>query len=57
MNYKMLHQILTEAQARRDNQKWPQDVRDRSAETVALCEERMKLEGISRADLKRLARN
>lgn len=53
LDYSMFLQILTEAESRRDDPKWPQDVRDRSAETVALCEERMRRDGITRDMLKR----
>lgn len=53
MDYKMMYQILIEAERRRDDPKWPQDVRDRSAETVALVEERMRREGLTRKQLKR----
>jgi hypothetical protein len=56
MTYAMLLQILEEAEQRRDHPAWPADVRQRSAETVALCEERMQREGISRAQLVTLAR-
>lgn len=53
MTYQMMYQILVEAEQRRDDPKYPQDVRDRSAETVALVEERMRNEGITRKQLKR----
>jgi hypothetical protein len=53
MTYQELYQILVEAEARRDDPKWPQDVRNRSAETVALVEERMRREGLTRQQLKR----
>jgi len=53
MTYQMLYQILIEAEQRRDDARYPQDVRDRSAETVSLVEERMQREGLTRAQLKR----
>ena len=53
MDYKMLYRILIEAEQRRDDANYPQDVRDRSAETVALVEERMRREGLTRKQLKR----
>jgi hypothetical protein len=56
MEWKMLYQCLIEAEARRDDERLPQDVRDRSAETVSLCKQRMAMEGLSRDALKQLAR-
>lgn len=56
MTYAMLYQILTEAEARRDDERLPQQVRDNSAETVSLCKMRMASEGITRDQLKTLAR-
>lgn len=56
MDWKTLWQILTEAECRRDSDKWPQDVRERSAETVELCKQRMEIEGVTREQLKRLAK-
>ena len=53
MSYKQLYQILVEAEARRDDNHLPADVRTRSAETVALVEERMRREGLTRKQLKR----
>lgn len=53
IDYKMFYKILTEAEARRDNPAWPEDVRKRSAETAELCEERMRRDGLTRAQLKR----
>lgn len=52
MTYAMLYQCLIEAEQRRDNPKWPQNVRDNSAETVRLIEQRMKMDGLTRAQLK-----
>ena len=54
LTYKMLHQILREAEQRVANESLPADVRTRSQETVALCNERMTNEGITRKDLRRL---
>lgn len=56
MTYAMLYQILIEAEARRDDERLPQQVRDNSAETVSLCKMRMASEGITRDQLKTLAR-
>lgn len=55
MTYSMFLQILLEAEARRDAEWLPQEVRDRSAETVALCHERMTNEGLTRQQLEELA--
>lgn len=55
MTYSMFLQALLEAEARRDDESLPQDVRDRSTETVALCYERMMNEGLSRQQLEELA--
>lgn len=55
MTYRDLWLILVEAEARRDDETLPADVRARSAETVGLCEQRMHNEGLTRAQLKRLA--
>lgn len=52
----MLLQILVEAEARRDDETLPAEVRDRSAETVSLCKQRMAAEGLTRDQLERLAR-
>lgn len=52
MTYAMLYQCLVEAEQRRDNPKWSQTVRDNSAETVRLIEQRMELDGLTRAQLK-----
>lgn len=57
MTYAMLLQILLEAEARVADEKLPADVRERSAETVSLCNQRMATEGITRAELKRLAKS
>lgn len=54
MTYRDLWQILTEAEARVRNFT-DATVKANSAETVALCKERMAKEGISRAQLRRLA--
>lgn len=56
LTFSMLLQILTEAEARRDDETLPQPVRDRSAETVDLCCQRMAQEGLTRAQLVELAR-
>lgn len=55
MTYGDLYQILIEAEARRDDETLPQDVRDRSAETVSLCKQRMAKEGLNRDRLQQLA--
>lgn len=54
MTYAELLQILTEAEARRDDATLPDEVRERSAETVSLYKERMTREGLTRAALERL---
>ncbi len=54
MLYSMLLQILVEAEERVSTSNDP-GVRARSQETVDLCNERMKREGMTRADLERLA--
>lgn len=56
LTYSMLLQILVEAEGRRDNTDFPQDVRERSAETARLCNQRMKQEGLSREQLEEYAR-
>lgn len=55
LTHQMLLQILVEAEARSDDATLPQDVRDRSAETVSLCKQRMAQEGLTRAQLEELA--
>ncbi len=55
MTFSMLLQILQEAEARRDDASLPQEVRDRSAETVSLCKQRMAMEGLTREQLAELA--
>lgn len=55
MTFSMLLQILQEAEARRDDASLPQEVRDRSAETVSLCKQRMAMEGLTREQLTELA--
>lgn len=55
LTHQMLLQILVEAEARSDDATLPQDVRDRSAETVSLCKQRMAQEGLTRAQLEDLA--
>lgn len=55
MTYGQFYQILTEAEARRDDDSLPDDVRQRSAETVSLCKERMAREGLTRDALIQLA--
>lgn len=52
MTYAMLYLALIEAEERRDNAAYSQQVRDNSAETVSLIEERMRRENITRDDLK-----
>jgi hypothetical protein len=54
MTYADLYQILTEAEERVKNAT-DEGVRERSAETVRLCLERMKKEGLTREQLKELA--
>jgi hypothetical protein len=55
MTFADLWQILIEAEARRDDETLPLDVRERSGETVSLCKERMAREGLTRDQLKALA--
>lgn len=55
MTFSMLLQILQEAEARRDDASLPKEVRDRSAETVSLCKQRMAMEGLTREQLAELA--
>lgn len=55
LTHQMLLQILVEAEARSDDATLPQDARDRSAETVSLCKQRMAQEGLTRAQLEELA--
>ena len=55
MTFSMLLQILQEAEARSDDASLPQEVRDRSAETVSLCKQRMAMEGLTREQLTELA--
>ena len=52
MTYAMLYQCLIEAEQRRDNPKWPANVRENSADTVRLIEQRMDMDGLTRAQLK-----
>lgn len=54
MNYAEFYQILTEAEWRVANVS-DAGVRERSAETVALCKERMAREGLTRDALIKLA--
>lgn len=54
MTYAMLLQILVEAEWRVANEQ-DAGVRARSQETVDLCNERLRMEGLTRADLERLA--
>ncbi len=56
LTYAMLLQILVEAEARRDDKSLPREVRARSAETVDLCNQRMKNEGVTIVELKKLAK-
>lgn len=56
LTYQMLYQCLIEAEERRDNKAYPQDVRERSAETVSLIFERMATEGLTRDKLQQLAK-
>ncbi|MEJ6003724.1 hypothetical protein [Paucibacter soli] len=51
----MLLQMLTEAEARRDDVTLPADVRERSAETASLCQQRMAMEGLNRDRLREMA--
>lgn len=56
LTFPMLLKILQEAEARRDDEELPQEVRDLSAETASLCMERMAMEGLNREQLERLAK-
>lgn len=55
LTHAMLLQILQEAEARRDDQSLDQAARDRFAETVSLCKQRMAQEGLTRKQLQELA--
>ncbi|TCK37991.1 hypothetical protein B0G84_3293 [Paraburkholderia sp. BL8N3] len=55
MTFLDLYQILIEAEARRDDESLPADVRFRSGLSVCMAEERMRREGLTRASLKKLA--
>lgn len=55
MTFKMLLLCLVEAEARRNDKSLPGDVRGRAAETVRLLQQRMAMEGITRAQLEALA--
>jgi hypothetical protein len=56
-DYQMLQTILRDAEKRIEQfAATNPDVALRSSETVALCEERMEAAGITRAQLKRLAK-
>ena len=52
MTYAMLYQCLIEAEKRVKNSRLTQEQRDNSAETVALIEQRMKIDGLTREQLK-----
>ena len=56
LTHAMLLQFLVEAEERRDDPNLPQDVRDRSAETVSLCKQRMAKEGLTRSQLEEIAK-
>jgi hypothetical protein len=56
ITYSMLYQILTEAEARVKAFAGSSTIKARSAETVALCKERMRREGLTRAQLRKLAK-
>lgn len=56
MTYAMLLQILVEAEYRVNDETLPVAIRTRSQETVDLCNERLRNEGITRSDLERLAK-
>lgn len=56
LTHSMLLQILEEAEARRDDASLPADVRQRSAETVGLCNQRLAREGLTRAKLEEIAK-
>ena len=57
LTYKMLQQCLIEAKARVEPlNNWPDDVRARSAETVAMIQEKLAAEGITETQLAKLAR-
>lgn len=55
MTYSTLLQILMEAECRAANHE-DEAVRKRSQETVNLCNARLALEGVTRAELERLAK-
>lgn len=54
MNYAMLLQILAEAEDRSATNS-DEGVRQRSQETVDICNEKLQMEGLTRADLEQLA--
>jgi hypothetical protein len=58
LTYSMLYQILTEAEWRVKHYtgELAAQARANAAETVALCEERMRREGLTRAQLRKLAK-
>ena len=56
MTYADLYQILIEAEARRDNETLPADVRFRSGMSAEMALERMRREGLTRDQLRKLAR-
>ena len=56
LTHAMLLQFLVEAEERRDDPNLPQDVRDRSEETVSLCKQRMAKEGLTRSQLEEIAK-
>lgn len=56
MTYAMLLQILIEAEARRNDVTLPADVRERSRETISLCNQRMTMEGLTRVQIEGLAK-
>ena len=56
MNYAMLLKTLVEAEGRRDDESLPFGVRVRSAETAAICNEKLAMAGMTREQLVAAAR-
>lgn len=55
LTYLDLYQILIEAEYRMKDVNLPADVRERSKETVDLCNQRLSMEGLTKKQLKKLA--
>ncbi len=55
LSHALLLTILVEAEGRRDDASLPQEARERSAETVSLCKQRMAMEGLTRSQFEEIA--